>query len=111
MKVKQGAVVLLPVPFSDQTTQKVRPAIVVSNDNINTSSDDVILVPLTSIIKDVPYSLLITQDCLSEGKLLVPSRVRVDKPFTAHYSLVKAKIGVIKADFLSKIKQELTKIM
>ena len=109
MNVKQGDVVLLPVPFSDQTARKVRPAIVVSNDSINVTSDDVILVPLTSVIRDVPYSIIVTQKSFAEGELIATSRARADKIFTAHKSLIKIKIGKIKLSALAEIKQEIIK--
>lgn len=107
MNIKQKDLVLLPVPFSDFSSMKVRPAIVVSNDNINTSSDDVMLVPLTSVLKEVPYSVSITQDSLSEGRLITPSRGRADKIFTAEKSLIKMKIAKIKQEFFAKVKQEI----
>ena len=110
MNVKQCDVVLLPVPFSDQTARKVRPAIVVSNDSINASSEDVILVPLTSVLKDVPYSITITQKSFAEGKLIVPSRARADKLFTAHKSLVKMKIGKIELSVLAEITKTLMRV-
>ena len=109
MNVRQCDVVLLPVPFSDQTARKVRPAIVVSNDRINAASDDVILVPLTSVIKDVSYSLIITQKSFAEGELIATSRARADKIFTAHKSLIRMKIGKIKSSMLEEIKQEIIK--
>ena len=107
MNAKQCDVVLLPVPFGDQTAIKVRPAIVVSNDRINAASDDLILVPLTSVIKDVPYSLIITQKSFSEGELIATSRARADKIFTAHKSLIRMKIGKIKSSVLAEIKQDI----
>ena len=109
MNVRQCDAVLLPVPFSDQTARKVRPAIVVSNDRINAASDDVILVPLTSVIKDVPYSLIITQKSFAEGELITTSRARADKIFTTHKSLIRMKIGKIKSSVLEEIKQEIIK--
>ena len=109
MNVNQSDVVLLPVPFSDQTARKVRPAIVVSNDNLNSGSDDVILVPMTSVIKNVPYSVTVTQKNFVEGELIVTSRARADKIFTAHKSLIKMKIGKIKSNILAEIKQEIMK--
>ncbi|MBS3149183.1 type II toxin-antitoxin system PemK/MazF family toxin [Candidatus Woesearchaeota archaeon] len=81
IRLKQKDIVLLPVPFSDQSSRKVRPAIVVSNDLINNTSEDVILVPLTSVLKEVSYSIF------------------------------KMKIGIIKKDILSSIKAELFKII
>ncbi len=102
-------IVLLPVPFSNQRSQKVRPAVVVSNDALNAQSDDVILVPLTSVLKDVPCSVIISQGDLAEGKLLVTSRARADKIFTAEKSLISMKIGAVKQGILAAIKQGIIK--
>jgi mRNA interferase MazF len=43
---KRGSIVLLPFPFSDQTSAKIRPAIVVSPDY---PSDDLLVVAVTSV--------------------------------------------------------------
>jgi mRNA interferase MazF len=42
----RGAVVLLPFPFSDQTSAKIRPAVVV---NPNFPSEDLLVVAVTSV--------------------------------------------------------------
>ena len=43
-----GDVVLVPFPFTDQTTSKKRPAVVVSSNRYNTDRPDVILMAITS---------------------------------------------------------------
>lgn len=43
---KRGSIVLLPLPFSDQSSAKVRPAAVVSPDY---PSDDLLVVAVTSV--------------------------------------------------------------
>ena len=43
---KRGSVVLLPFPFSDQSSAKIRPAVVVSPDY---PSDDLLVVAVTSV--------------------------------------------------------------
>jgi mRNA interferase MazF len=43
---KRGTIVLLPFPFSDQTSAKIRPAVVVSPDY---PSDDLLVVAITSV--------------------------------------------------------------
>jgi len=43
---KRGAVVLLPFPFSDQSSAKIRPAVVVSPDY---PSDDLLVVAVTAV--------------------------------------------------------------
>jgi mRNA-degrading endonuclease toxin of MazEF toxin-antitoxin module len=45
---RRGAVVLVPFPFSDLSTTKQRPALVISPDHLNVVRDDVLLAAITS---------------------------------------------------------------
>ena len=110
MKVKQKDLILLPYPFSNLKNSKVRPAIVISNDDFNKKSDDCIMIPLTTVIKDEPYSILITPKNLSSGKLLRLSRVRVDKIFTVEKKLIIVKVGTLNRSTFEKIKFEISKL-
>ena|SRR3989344_160520 len=110
MNIKQKDIVLLPYPFTNLEGSKVRPAIVISNDTFNKKSDDCIAIPLTTIIKEVPYSIIIDQTDLSYGKLIKPSRIRIDKIFTVEKKSIIMKIGVIKDPTFSKIKSELMNV-
>ena len=110
MIFKQKELVLLPYPFSDQVGSKVRPAIIVSNDNFNKRCEDCVMVPLTTVIKDEPFSLIVNQDSLESGKLLKQSRVRIDKIFTIKKSLIIMQIGKINDKTLEKIKIEISKV-
>lgn len=110
MSVRQKEIVLLPYPFTDLERKKVRPAIVVSNDFFNEKSQDCIMIPLTTVIKKEPYSILIDQKDLSSGKLLKLSRVRVDKIFTVEKRLIIMKIGTLNKTIFDKIKSKIIKI-
>lgn len=110
MNAQQKEIVLLPYPFSDLEGTKVRPAIIVSNNVFNRKSNDCIMVPLTTVIKDEPYSVVITQEDLSLGKLLKPSRVRADKIFTVEKDLIMMKIGTVTDGAFKKIKEEINKV-
>lgn len=110
MNLKQKEIVLLPYPFTNLESAKVRPAIVISNNSFNKKSADCIMVPLTTVIKDEPYSILINQKDLYSGKLLRPSRVRVDKIFAVEKKLAMMKIGSIKSILFEKIKSEINNI-
>jgi len=110
MKVNQRDIVLLPFPFSDLKREKVRPALVISNNTFNKKSDDCIMIPLTTVIKNEHYSIIINQKDLSSGKLLKSSRIRVDKIFSIDKNIISMKIGVIKESILEKIKSEIKKI-
>jgi mRNA interferase MazF len=56
-----GDVVLVPFPFTDQSTTKKRPAIVVSSQTYNTERPDVIIMAVTSQVRsentfDIPVA-------------------------------------------------------
>ena len=110
MNINQKDVVLLPYPFSNLSERKVRPAVVVSNDNFNKMCSDCVAVPLTSVIKEEPFSILMNQNALSHGKLIKPSRLRLDKIFSVEKKLVQMKIGVVSDNFFDKIKTELNEV-
>ena len=110
MIFQQRELVLLPYPFTDQGSSKVRPAIIVSNDNFNKRCQDCVMIPLTIVIKDEPFSLIIEQDNLESGKLLKQSRVRIDKLFTIKKSLIMMKIGKVNDKTLEKIKFKINKL-
>jgi mRNA interferase MazF len=110
MNINQKEVVLLPYPFSNLEQKKVRPAIVISNNNFNKICNDFIAVPLTSVIKDEPFSLAINQNDLRNGKLIRPSRVRLDRIFSVEKRLVQMKIGDVNDTFFDKLKSEIIEV-
>ena len=44
----RGDVVLVPFPFSDQTTTKKRPAVIISSNTYNDTSRDIVIMAITS---------------------------------------------------------------
>lgn len=52
----QGDIVLVPVPFTDLSSQKRRPVIVVSNNAYNRAALDVVVVAMTSNPAIVPFT-------------------------------------------------------
>jgi mRNA interferase MazF len=50
---KFGDVILVPFPFTDQSTSKKRPEIVISSDNYNQSKPDIILIAVTSQVNTI----------------------------------------------------------
>jgi len=81
----RGAVILLPFPFSDQSSAKVRPAIVV---NPKYPSDDLLVVAITSI-----------------GDALRPGEFRIQywrEAGLIHPSFVKRAIASVSVDLVRK---------
>jgi len=110
MNINQKDLVLIPFLFSDQSSTKVRPALVVSSKRFNKEAEDYIAVPLTSVIKNVKHSFLIFQNDLSLGNLIKPSRIRTDKIFTIKKKLLITKIGSLKEETFKKIKEDILNI-
>ena len=110
MQINQREIVLLPFPFSNLEQTKVRPAIVVSNNKFNKKSEDCIMAPLTTVIKDEPYSLTINQRDLSSGRLIKTSRIRADKLFCVDKKIITMKIGKLNQESFDKIKKEIFSI-
>jgi mRNA interferase MazF len=107
MNIRQGNLIIINIPFSDQTGRKVRPAIVVSNNNFQKSCEDCLVVPITSVLKDVPFSLAFEQEDLENGILIKKSRVRIDKITSIKQSLILKSVGKIKKEFLMEINEEI----
>lgn len=107
----QRDVVLISFPFSNLRESKVRPAVVMSNDEYNKSFADFIAVPLTSNMKIKNNTLLITTAELESGRLIVNSQAKVDTIFSVEQSLIRKKIGRIKKTVHEDLKKILLKII
>ena len=54
MSFSRGEVVLLPIPFTDLTSRKVRPAVVIGHSN---QAADLFVVPISSVLPNVDLPL------------------------------------------------------
>ncbi len=111
MILNQKEIVLLSYPFSNLEERKVRPALVISNNELNKKTEDCILVPITGVIKKEKYSIIISQNDLVKGNLIKMSRIKVDKPFCAERKLILKKIGILKEDSFDKVKKEFVNLI
>jgi mRNA interferase MazF len=91
---RRGDVVLVPFPFSDQSTTKKRPAVVISSTLYNETSPDIVILAVTSKIeKSVGIGECLVSDWKEAG-LLKPSAI---KPAisTIEQTLVLKKLGAL----------------
>lgn len=101
--IKQRDIILIPFPFSDQSGQKVRPALIISNDSFN-QSEDVVACAITSNIKHSKYSLSISQDDIESGILYEKSSIKAETIFKIKKMLIIKRIAILnKAKFLEVI--------
>lgn len=102
---KQGDIVLVPVPFTDLSSQKRRPVIVVSNDEYNHQVADIVVVAMTSRPLRTAYGFTITTDDLKKGKLNRPGQVRADKIYALSQSIVVKTFGRVNTHVLSRVRE------
>ena len=54
---KQREIVLVPFPFSDLSSAKKRPVLIISNNDYNQRFDDVVVCVITSTLQKDDYSM------------------------------------------------------
>ncbi|MEK6826804.1 MAG: type II toxin-antitoxin system PemK/MazF family toxin [Nanoarchaeota archaeon] len=108
---KQGEIVIVPFPFSDLSSVKQRPVLILSKNTDNETAEDVITCGVTSNIKDSKYSVLFENKNLIEGEIPKPSRVKVDKLFTISQNIIKKKVGRINKETFEKVKSEFIRLI
>ncbi len=104
---EQGDILLVPIPFTDLSSQKRRPVIVVSNNVYNQKTTDLIVVAMTSNPVEADYSFTISSDDLEKGALNHPGKVRVDKIYTISKSIIVKTFGRVNTKVLERIRNEL----
>lgn len=106
----QKEIVLVPFPFSDLTSTKKRPVLIVSNNNYNSRFDDVVVCVITSIQKKDEYSILIEDSFLEIGTLPETSIIKTHKLFTIHKSKIIKKYCSINSESFELVFNNLTKL-
>ncbi len=105
-----GDVVLVPFPFTDQRGTKKRPAVIVSSNFYNVSLPDVVLMAITSQVKQKLKAgeLEITE--WQRAKLLKPS---VIKPIftTIERHLILRKLGKLENEDAQNLRNLLQNLM
>lgn len=109
--IEQRDLLLVPFPFSDQSGRKVRPVAVVSNNDFNQYSQDIIVVGVTSNASRDRYALTLANNDLEEGKLLSSCCIRAENILKIEKELIIKRIGRIKKDKLKQIFDKIYSIL
>ncbi len=107
---KQGDVVVVEVRFSNDEAAKLRPALVISSTNYNQNSQDIIVLKITSKIKNRPFELTLTQNDLTQGRLNVESTIKADFPVVIVKERVEKKIAEVNKEKIQETKEKLKQI-
>lgn len=109
--IEQKDLLLVPFPFSDQSGRKVRPVIVISNNEFNRYSDDVLVIGVTSNILKDKYTISLTNNNLNEGKLLANCFIKTENLLKLDKELIIKKIGKVNKETLRNIIDKLFTII
>ena len=103
----RGDVVVVPFPFSDLSTAKRRPALVVAS----LTGDDVILCQITSRTVTDSYAIPISNADFTTGSLRQDSNVRPNRLFTADSNIVLYRAGVLSSRKVQEVVDKIVKII
>ena len=90
----KGDVVVVAFPFSDLSSSKRRPALVIAN----ASENDMVLAQITSLSFHDSFAIGIDSNDFDSGGLRVPSNIRANKLFTADTGIILYKAGSLKPE-------------
>lgn len=102
-----GQVVLATFPFSDLTSNKLRPCLIIGLADFN----DVLLCQITSQPYQSKKTVGLNSDDFSSGSIAIDSFIRPDKIATLDINRIKRTLGVIKDTKLTEVKQKLKTIL
>jgi mRNA interferase MazF len=105
-----GDIILVPFPFTDQTTTKKRPAVIISSTTYNTERPDLIIMAVTSQLKPSrTIGEVIIQDWRGAG-LLKPSAIKPVITTIEKHLVIKA-MGQLSSEDNAALKEKLQTIL
>jgi len=102
----KGDVVVIAFPFTDLSSSKKRPALVIAN----LKGDNIILAQITSQRRNNPDAIELKKSDFSEGLLKTDSFIVPSILFTAEDSIVEYKAGKLKAAKIKEVEKKLCEI-
>ncbi len=103
----KGDVVIVPFPFSDLSTSKRRPALVLAD----LTGSDVILCQITSQTVRDAYAISITDSDFVSGGLRQDSDIRPNRLFTANSKIVLYQAGSLSASKVQEVVDRVVEII
>lgn len=107
--MQQRDILLVPFPFSDLSGSKVRPVLVLSNDQYNAISDDLIVCGITSVARK-DYAIPLRQADLAQGAIHESCTIKVDKLLKINKTLIRKSIGTLKPTVFAQVKEILLQV-
>jgi len=106
MPYRKGDVILVPFDFTDRSGVKLRPAVVVSGDDYNQQTPDIVIASITGNLTALPHPGDRRLTDWNAAGLLRPSLAQ-SKLATIERTLIKRTLGTLTATDLAALEQGL----
>ncbi|HRJ31482.1 MAG TPA: type II toxin-antitoxin system PemK/MazF family toxin [Cyclobacteriaceae bacterium] len=106
-KFVKGDIVVVPFPFSDLSSSKRRPALVI----VNLPGEDIILCQVTSQLTKDEFSISLLDSDFDFGGLKQQSNIRPNRIFTASKSIIRYRAGSVKPRKLSEVRNKIVSLL
>ena len=103
----KGDVIVTPFPFSDLSSNKRRPALVVAS----LTGDDVVLCQITSRATADAYAVELSAGDFESGRLRQSSCIRPNRLFTADGKILLYSAGVVKKEKMQEVVEKIVEIV
>lgn len=108
--IEQRAIILVPFPFSDLSSSKKRPALVVSNAVFNKKNEDIVCCLITSN-PEARNAVKITNKDMEIGFLEFESMVKPYRLFTVSKSIIYKILGRLSIEKSHVVVAEIEKLV
>lgn len=107
-KPSQGFIVLIPFPFTDLSSTKIRPALVISNGLLR--GDDLILCAITSQHSGI-HEIELPGASLEKGALPLKSYVRTGKIVSLQRKTIRGIVAKVHKQKLKEVLSEIKSVL
>ena len=107
---EQGDIVSVAFPFTNASTSKKRPALILSNQKVN-QTGDYLLVQITSKTRNDGLSMNLNDSDYLLKVLPLKSYIRIHKIFLLNESLILGKISKVSDKFRKQLTNRITELI
>ncbi|MEK6948767.1 MAG: type II toxin-antitoxin system PemK/MazF family toxin [Nanoarchaeota archaeon] len=111
INTEQRSIILIPFPYSDLSSKKKRPALIISNSQFNQKNEDVICCLITSNPKDHQHCIHISNKDMESGYLEFDSKIKSYRIFTASKEIIYKNLGKLNLTKSLEVEKEIGKLI
>ena len=107
----QREIVLIPFPYSDLSSSKRRPVLVLSNNFYNDKFPDILVCVIMSNLFQDQYSIVLNDEDLELGLLPEKSVIKCHKLFTIEQSQVLKRFSIINESKFEEVSKKVSDLI